>query len=80
MLCCHLLSSAETACAHDLATACTIRTRLLAAGVNPTAHTVTTCEVAGTLTVVAAVVDLLLDVVHLVHSTHIVQRQRDADG
>lgn len=61
----HLLACAQAACAHDFAAACTEGTALLADRVRPAAHTVTACEVASTLAVVAAVVDLLLDVVHL---------------
>lgn len=65
VLCCHLLACAQAPCAHHLAAASTEGTALLAARVCATADTVTACEVACTLAVVAARVDLLLDVVHL---------------
>jgi hypothetical protein len=65
MLRCHLFACAQAACAHDLAAASTEGTALHAAWVCAAAHAVPTGEVSCTLAVVAAGVDLLLDVVHL---------------
>lgn len=65
MLRCHLLACAQAAGAHDLAAASTEGTALIAAWVCAAAHAVPTCEVACTLAVVAACMNLLLDVVHL---------------
>lgn len=68
MLRCHLLACAQAAGAHDLAAASTEGTALHAAWVCAATHAVPTCEVASPLTVVAAGVNLLLDVVHLQES------------
>jgi len=76
VLCCHLLARAQAASAHHLAAASTEGAALHGTRVRPAAHTVTAGEVAGTLAVVAAVVDLLLDVVHLRITTEQRQHQQ----
>jgi hypothetical protein len=61
----HLLAGAQAARAHHLAAASAERAHLGRGGVCPAADAVAAREVAGALAVVAAVVDLLLDVVDL---------------
>jgi hypothetical protein len=65
MLRCHLFACAQAARAHDLTTASTERACLTIGRLSTTAHATATGQVARALAVVAAVVNLLLDVVHL---------------